>query len=324
MLNPFGILVLAIFFALFLYANIMEKRSLRANRLEKLIWLSKAKKVFENKNEKFLNKYIASLREQNLRPYKLDRHLIRFKTQEETLSNMQVFSWCGAKKQDRVLIYLHGGAFISPPLSPHFLFANRLSKSANARIYLPIYKKIPDFNYKICLDELLSLYKEILRRHQDKEVSLVGDSAGASLCLSLLQRIKDADIKKPKCCFCLSPWLDLSMENKEIPSLEKIDPSLSSWGLRKLGEIWSKGDLKNPLASPLFGDYVGCSNIHIFVGTREIFLPDCLEFDKLLGEQGVYHSLSIAKNMYHVYPLFPVPEAKKVIKFISKAMLSKL
>lgn len=318
MINPLGLIALLLFIGLFLYANIKEKRSLRANRLEKLIWLSKAKTVFEEKNEKFFGKYISSLRRQNSRPYKPDKHLIRFAMTEESLAGMQVFSWNSAKKEENIILYLHGGAYISPPLSPHFLFANKLSKATNSKIYLPIYKKIPDYDFKLCIDELFELYSKISLRHANISISLAGDSAGASLCLSLLQKIRENGVQKPKCTICLSPWLDLSMENEEIPPLEKIDPSLSCWGLKRLGEIWSFGNTKNPLASPIFGSYEGLSDIHIFVGTREIFLPDCKKFDEILTNQGVPHSLTLAQSMYHVYPLFPIPEARKALKNIAR------
>lgn len=48
----------------------------------------------------------------------------------------------------------------------------------------------------------------------------------------------------------------------------------------------------------------------MFVGTHEIFYPDITKFDKMLAERKHTHQLFVGEEMNHVYPIYPIEEAK--------------
>ncbi len=54
----------------------------------------------------------------------------------------------------------------------------------------------------------------------------------------------------------------------------------------------------------------------MFVGTREIFYPDVLEFYERLEAADVGVQLIVGEGMNHVYPLYPMPEAEAALELV--------
>lgn len=67
----------------------------------------------------------------------------------------------------------------------------------------------------------------------------MGDSAGGGLALGLAHALHNESVPQPKQLVLLSPWLDVTMSHPEIPKYEDADPILSSWGLKRVGELWA-------------------------------------------------------------------------------------
>ena len=101
------------------------------------------------------------------------------------------------------------------------------------------------------------------------------------------------------------------MANPEVPAVERVDPWLSRAGLVPIAAAWAAATpLDDPLVSPLHGDLSSLPPLAIWVGTRDITLPDCrLVRDRLAGDPSFrYVELDGA---LHVYPLLPVPEGRR-------------
>lgn len=171
-----------------------------------------------------------------------------------------------------------------------------------------------------CLSWLI--YTETsFRAQQLKTLPLWG-----GLVLGLALALKNEGLTQPKDIVLLSPWLDVTMSNPDIKDYEDSDPILSAWGLRKVGEIWSRRgeeNSKHPYVSPINGYVTGLAPITMFVGTHEIFYPDVKKFDNILSEKNHPHQLFEADKMNHVYPIYPIEEAKtaqyQIIDTIQKA-----
>ena len=111
----------------------------------------------------------------------------------------------------------------------------------------------------------------------------------------------------------LSPWVDASMDNEQISEYESVDPFLKVTPLRDCAEQW-KGDLDlhDWHISPIYGDLKSIRNVTVFVGTDGIFYPDITKFFGML-DKDPSNELIIGEEMNHVYPLFPIPEAKPAV-----------
>ena len=91
--------------------------------------------------------------------------------------------------------------------------------------------------------------------------------------------------------------------------------------VRKLGaKTFLLKDIRPSTWDSLFGDVSDMPKMLLFVGTREIFYPDVISFYEKLHSAGTKAELIIGQNMNHVYPLYPIPEAKTAFGRIIKEL----
>ena len=265
--------------------------------------------------------YFAKKDAENRKRYKIPSS-VKFSVpvEEYDADGMQLFDINPGAQSDLIVIYTHGGAYIDAPMLPHFWFTNSIAKDLDAEVLFPIYPKVPCYDWKDCFDKMIPLYEHTAKANPDKRIVLMGDSAGGGLALALAQVIKEMPVKQPDRLVLISPWVDLSMENPEMKPYEPLDPMLGICNLAKVGEKWANGlDIKDPRLSPIYGNMEDLPPVDIFVGTREIFYPEMLRLDAALTKAGTDHTLTVGKELTHVYPLYPAPEgwqAKKKIEAI--------
>ena len=58
----------------------------------------------------------------------------------------------------------------------------------------------------------------------------------------------------------------------------------------------------------------------IFAGENEIFYKDIKKYVEKVKKENVNVKLIIGPELYHIYPLFPIPEAKKAFKVIKNEL----
>ena len=230
---------------------------------------------------------------------------------------MQVFSH--NEDSRHLILYLHGGAFIYPPVFFHWRFLHDLCLRTHCYALLPVYPKSPEYDCEFCVKTLLDLYRELSESKQYDEIHLVGDSAGACLCLILAQEAHKNDWQKPSTLILLSPCVDLShTREKEMRALQDKDNMLQLDRVIILNEIWrSHLPAQHPWVSPIFGDFSGVDNLHVYYGSDEILQPDDLflkEVYEKTGKVGHFHEF---EGMFHTFAMFPIPAGFKAVRMMA-------
>ena len=135
--------------------------------------------------------------------------------------------------------------------------------------------------------------------------------------LSFCQYLKTIGLPQPERIISFSPWVDVSMSNPPYDS--ENDVILGEIGLKEVGKSWA-GDLgtQDYRVSPLFGDNAGLADTLIFAGTDEIFYKDIKMYVKNLEDDGVNVKFITGNGLFHIYPLFPIPEARSAFKEIKE------
>ena len=224
-------------------------------------------------------------------------------------------------KSNKVIFYLHGGAYFTRILLPHWIFIRKLSNRYGMKVIIPNYPTAPAYNYLQTNSFALNAYKNLLEKYNPDEIYFFGDSAGGGLALTLAQGIKREGLPHVAGLFLLSPWLDVSMRNPDIKEIEGKDFMLSLDNLKIAGELYAEeADLKDPLISPLFGDIEGLPEINLFIGTHDILLPDCRVFRDLAKKSKTNVNYYEYPEMLHCWMLFPTPEAEDIVAKIQKLM----
>ncbi len=217
-------------------------------------------------------------------------------------------------QEDKVLLYIHGGGFISGSCLTHRMHVAKFANECQLKSLVFDYRLAPEYPFPAALDDCILVYKWLLNLgYNSKNIIIGGESAGATLTLSLLLALKDNNIDLPKAAFSISPITDLSCSSKSFEYNFKNDVApMGSW------TIWTKmyvsdNDIKNPLISPQFGNYEGIPPLYICVGTHEIHYDDCVNVANVAKQHGVNVTLRKWDNMIHAFPLLTplFPEAKK-------------
>ena len=244
------------------------------------------------------------------------------KTRYTEDENGRIF-YANEESQSRyVVFYIHGGGY-QHDFSPfHWLFMKNIIDRTDAVLIAPAYRLIPFATWKEAFVLILPVYREYAERYPDKKLILMGDSAGGGLALALAEQMKQDKLRLPDEMILLSPWVDATMGNPDIAQYADEDPWLSVPWLKVCGRSWA-GDkgLDDYHISPINGDMEGLHNILVFSGTKEVFYPDLMRFFSLI-EQNETNELVVGKDMMHVFPLMPIPEAiparEKIFKRIMR------
>lgn len=281
-----------------------------AARMEAVMRMMKMKSTFSDPQK--LESYLKQQAVKNEAPCRIPP-LVRPSVPclTETDSGMQTALLGNTGKVRRIIFYLHGGAFVSQPMILHWRLLQEIAALPGMLAAMPMYPLAPVHAFPESFAKIRQEYLRLAGIYPEAEMVLAGDSAGAGLCLSLLQQLKEERGRMPGRMILISPWLDLTMSNPEIPALEGSDPVLAAEGLRRIGTIWA-GD-RNPadcLLSPISMDLHDLPRSLLFAGTHEIFCPDILQFADRLKKADAPHELLVGEGMDHVYPLYPIPEGK--------------
>jgi len=121
---------------------------------------------------------------------------IKFKTKVEKIDidGHDVYHFKN-RKSNKVIIFIHGGAYVSEASFFHYRLVDKICKESNAEVYFPIYPLAPNHIYKESYDLMLSLYKRLLGNN--KEIIIMGDSAGGGFSLAFTQYLNELNIECP-------------------------------------------------------------------------------------------------------------------------------
>jgi acetyl esterase/lipase len=205
------------------------------------------------------------------------------------------------------IVYLHGGGYVNEIRSAHWDLAADIADACDRPVHLPIYGLAPKHHAVEASDFVEAVINSATTTGP---VYLVGDSSGGGLALAAAQKMAGAGQLALRGITLISPWLDVALRNPNVHVVARQDPWLSPQGLRYIGQTWA-GDLPDddPRVSPLFGNSAGLPAIDLYVGTRDLFMPDCRLLRDRLDEGAMrYHE---APGAIHIYPLLPVPEGRQ-------------
>jgi acetyl esterase/lipase len=209
---------------------------------------------------------------------------------------------------ERVILYLHGGAFAFRLPKLQTAMVARWCRSLGARALMPRYRLAPENPFPAGADDCLAAYRWLLEHCGDpNHIVVAGDSAGGNLTLVTLQRARDAGLPMPAAAVCISPAVDFSLSGRSAVVNEEADPVFTAKLLRWFGELYlSEPELyMNPGVSPLVGDFTGLPPLLFQVGTKEMLLDDSTRAAAKAHAAGVSVQLDVFDRMPHVFQAIP-------------------
>jgi acetyl esterase/lipase len=127
------------------------------------------------------------------------------------------------KKPNRVLLYIHGGAYFFGSTDEHGYQIQRHARKLKARCLAPRYRLSPQFPFPCGLQDALASYLFLLEEYDPKCILISGDSAGGGMTAALLTLLRDCGLPQPAGAMLISPWVDLTHSFPSICGDGKLD-----------------------------------------------------------------------------------------------------
>ncbi len=217
----------------------------------------------------------------------------------------------------RVVLHLHGGAYVMGSSRTHLGLGAAIARAAQAAVVLPDYRLVPEHAYPAALDDAEATWRwlTVACGIDPGGIALTGDSAGGGLAAALLVRLRDRGEPLPTCYVGLSPWLDLAGTGDSMIEKAGSDPWLSAAMARPAAAAYAgRAPLDHPEVSPLYAELLGLPPMLLHVGSEEILRDDALRFAAKARAAGVDASAGVFPGLWHVFQAFPgLPEGRGAI-----------
>lgn len=219
----------------------------------------------------------------------------------------------------RLFVYLHGGSYVyrsgEAGLGEAIVIANRLAMPVLAVDYaMP-----PLHPFPAAVNDVIAVYQRLLERHAADTLVIGGTSAGGGLALASVHRMRQLGVPVPAAVYAGTPWADLSKTGDTQFTNENLDRVLVTYdgSLGAAAKLYAAGhDLRDPLLSPVYGDFRGYPPVMFASGTRDLFLSDVVRTHRKLRAAGVDADLHVYEGMSHAdyIAVLHSPESKDLYR----------
>jgi acetyl esterase/lipase len=227
----------------------------------------------------------------------------------------------------RVVLYMHGGAFLTCGVNSHHRMVTSLSKFADSPVLVVNYRLIPKHTVGQAVDDCRDAY-DWLRElgYAPDQIVLAGDSAGGYLALTLAQRLQ-ADGEEPAALVAISPLLQLAKEPKQAHPNIKTDAMFPPKAFDALVGLVARAAAKNivdgepeQIYEPLDHIEPGLPRTLIHVSGSEVLLHDARLAARRLAAAGVPTEVRVWRGQIHDFQLAApiVPEATRSLRQIGE------
>jgi acetyl esterase/lipase len=207
----------------------------------------------------------------------------------------------------KVLVYLHGGGYVSLDANSTLGNAATMANSGGLRVISVDYSLAPASKWNQTTDEVVSVTQALKDQgYSLDDIAMYGDSAGGGLAAGSVLKMRDKGVGMPAALVLWSPWTDLTGIGDTFFTLENADPFLSNDLAKKMaGAYANPSDQKNQYVSPVYGNFSnGFPPTLIQGGTKEMLLSDFVRLYQALDQAGISVKLDIYEGMPHVFQTF--------------------
>lgn len=205
-----------------------------------------------------------------------------------------------------VILYLHGGAYITGSCHTHRGLAGHIAQAAGLDCFLLDYRLAPEHPFPAAVDDAHAAYLALHHQDPARSILLAGDSAGGGLALALALRLRDTGHPAPGAMALLSPWTDLTLSLPTHQSKAAVDPFFPDTSTLAMAAQLYAGNqsLRQPLVSPHFAPLHGLPRTLIHVGEHEALLGDAQALAANMQAAGSPVQLQEFEGMWHVWQIF--------------------
>lgn len=227
----------------------------------------------------------------------------------------------------RIVLYIHGGAFLTCGVNSHSRIVAAVSKYADTPVLVVDYRLIPKHSVGEAVDDCYDAYRWLrLRGYDPGQIVIAGDSAGGYLALTLAQRLH-AEGDQPAALVGISPLMQLAKEGKQAHPNARTDAMFPPRAFDALLDLIARAAAKRIVDGEPEGIYEPLDHIEpglprtlIHVSGSEVLLHDARLAARRLAAAGVPTEVRVWRGQIHDFQLAApiVPEANRSLRQIGE------
>jgi len=220
----------------------------------------------------------------------------------------------------RVLINLHGGGFNSD--SGSLIEGVPISNLAKIKVVSVYYRLAPENPFPAPVDDVVAVYKELLKTYKPHSIGIFGTSAGAILSCEVAVRLEQLGLPLPGALGVFSGLADFSRpgDSRRLFALDGFPGTLAPTYPDHLPDdaYVGKTDRRDPVLSPLFADLHGMPPTLLVTSTRDLLLSSTTIFHRALLRAGNDAQLVVFEALPHAFWYhFQFPETKEALELMA-------
>ncbi len=221
------------------------------------------------------------------------------------------------KNKNRLLLYVHGGGYILNGGEGSVPEAMAMAHYAQTKVISVDYRMLPDHPFPAGLEDVIAVYKEVLKQYKPENMGMFGTSAGSGLTAAAMLKLRELNLPQPAVVGLGTPFIDITDTGDTYHTNQDIDNFLVTYNglLKSIAQLYAgANDMKNPLISPIYGDFSkGFPPTILTSGTRDLFLSNTVRTHQKLRQAGVEAYLQVFEGCSHAFYLqvLDSPESKQ-------------
>ncbi len=185
------------------------------------------------------------------------------------------------------------------------------------------YRLAPENPFPAAVDDVVAVYKELLKTYKPRSIGIFGTSAGAILTAEVTVRLKQLGLPLPAALGIFSGLADFSRagDSWQLFALNGLPGDMKPIDPNHLPDdsYVGKTDRKDPVLSPLFADLHGMPPTLLVTSTRDILLSGTTIFHRALLGAGDDAQLIVFEALPHAFWYhFQLPETKEALELMAK------
>ena len=209
-----------------------------------------------------------------------------------------------------VVLYMHGGAFLTCGAHSHGRLVTALSRYADSPVLVVNYRMIPKHSVGLALDDCYDAYKWLrLKGYDPDQIVLAGDSAGGYLALALAEKLQ-AEGEEPAAMVAMSPLFEIDNDTRANHPNIRTDAMFPPKAFEALVELINEAARRHlidgkpeEIYEPLDHIEPGLPRTLIHVSGSEVLVSDARKAAHMLAAAGVPVEVRVWPGQMHVFQL---------------------
>ena len=215
-----------------------------------------------------------------------------------------------AANRDKVLINLHGGGFNAD--SGSYIESIPIAVYSRMKVVSVMYRLAPEHPFPAAIDDVIAVYKELLKTYKPNHIAIYGTSAGAIITGEVAVKIKQLGLPMPAALGIFSGMGDFARngDSSAIFSVRGLSGPFSPPRVPHDAYYMGKTDARNPVLSPIYANLHGLPPTLFVTATRDMLLSGTVNLERACLLAGVDAHLVVFDALPHAFWYNPsLPES---------------